>query len=521
MKIRKSLLIPVLALVFAGTSFAGEPFMKHVDDSAWELSKYARWDRTDDGATQLIVEIKPGDTIINNTYGAVLPLDLSKWKGKQIVISGMISGKDIPEQKEAHRCAKIMLFHKGKNGGSYHTSSSALWGTFDSVRQELSFIVPEEVGENTLMAGIQNNHGTARLSKLKIEERDLYPAPFTLPENFRCEYTDRVLKAPRLRGAGCISTLSAKDAADLRAEGANLLRWWINWDLKNPSSIDRTLDYLASQLPVYEKLGFKLIPILTKHPGARFRTPLLLGIKATDKSKNQENLRMFFEKQYLDEYIAIWKKIAKRFKGSSVIHAYSLMNEPTQYGTVPYNYLYCQYMAAKAIREVDPEVPVILSANEWDSPEAFAYLVPLPMKDVIYEVHMYHPHSYTHQGVGSRPGGKPGSYITYPGRIGDRDYTRAQLMKDLKPVIDFQKKYGARIYVGEYSVVRYSPGGAKYLKDLTSVFDELGWDTAYHCFREWENWSFEHPADGSIHVPSPEPTDRQLILRKYWSANDR
>ena len=94
-------------------------------------------------------------------------------------------------------------------------------------------------------------------------------------------------------------------------------------------------------------------------------------------------------------------------------------------------------------------------------------------------------------------------------------------MKDLKPVIDFQKKYGARIYVGEYSVVRYSPGGAKYLKDLTSVFDELGWDTAYHCFREWENWSFEHPADGSIHVPSPEPTDRQLILRKYWSANGR
>lgn len=28
---------------------------------------------------------------------------------------------------------------------------------------------------------------------------------------------------------------------------------------------------------------------------------------------------------------------------------------------------------------------------------------------------------------------------------------------------------------------------AKYLKDLTPVFDELGWDAAYHCFREWEN----------------------------------
>lgn len=255
------------------------------------------------------------------------------------------------------------------------------------------------------MAGLQNNRGTVRISGLRIEERDLYPLPFQLPENFRCEYTERVTKSPVLRGAGIRSDSTRKDAADLAAYGANLMRWWIRWDVNQPETLKRSLDRLETMLPEYEKLGLKLIPVLAQVPGERYRKPLLLGVDAKEESgRSKDNFRMFFEKKYLDEYVAIWKTIAKRFKDSPAIHGYTLMNEPTQYGSAPYNYLYCQYLAAKAIREIDPEVPLYISANDWDNPIGFSYLKPLPFKNILYEVHMYQPHSYTHQGSAQASG---------------------------------------------------------------------------------------------------------------------
>ncbi len=231
---------------------------------------------------------------------------------------------------------------------------------------------------------------------------------------------------------------------------------------------------------------------------------------------------MFFEKKYLDEYVAIWKKIVTRFKGSPVICGYTLMNEPTQYGSVPYNYLYCQYLAVKAIREIDPEIPLCISPNEWGCPIGFSYLKPLPFKNLIYEVHMYEPHNYTHQGVGdSIRDIRAGRFISYPGMIGGTDYNRARLRKILQPVVDFQKKYGAKIYCGEFSVIRWAPGGAQYLEDLCSIFEELGWDWAYHCHREWYNWSLEYPSSSLDNKPAKTPTDRQQVLRRYWSENSK
>ena len=228
----------------------------------------------------------------------------------------------------------------------------------------------------------------------------------------------------------------------------------------------------------------------------------------------------FFEKQYLDEYLNVWKKIARRFKGSPVIHGYSVMNEPSQSGRVVYDYLLCQYLAAKAIREIDPDIPVFIAANNWDKPDAFPYLKPLPLKNIYYEVHMYDPYAYTHQGVGTTIENiKKGKYFVYPGKIGGSFYNRATLRNILQPVVDFQKKYGAKIYCGEFSVIRWAPGAAQYLEDLCSIFEELGWDWAYHCYREWENWSFEYPDSFQEKTPAKSPTARHLVLRKYWKRN--
>lgn len=521
---QKNLCLCVLTM-FCVVGLAGKTpeknFLEKTSNRSWNLTEYASWTRLPDGETALRIRIAPQDPIRDFTYGAHLKLDLSRYKGKQIVISANISAKNVPSNPKSHCCVKLMLMHRDNAGIRYTASSTGLWGTFENRREELGFFVSDPVGENTLLVGIQNNRGEVLVSGLKIEEQDLYPPPVPVPENFRCEYSDELRSLPPLRGAGLPSISSLQDARDLAKEGANLIRWWIRWDPEKPETLDRALDRLEAFLPEYRKLHIKLIPVLNSIPGGRYHKPVRLGINPDNaKGRSLNNYRLFFEKQYLDEYLNVWKKIARRFKGSPVIHGYSVMNEPSQSGRVVYDYLLCQYLAAKAIREIDPDIPVFIAANNWDKPDAFPYLKPLPLKNIYYEVHMYDPYAYTHQGVGTTIENiKKGKYFVYPGKIGGSFYNRATLRNILQPVVDFQKKYGAKIYCGEFSVIRWAPGAAQYLEDLCSIFEELGWDWAYHCYREWENWSFEYPDSFQEKTPAKSPTARHLVLRKYWKRN--
>ena len=60
------------------------------------------------------------------------------------------------------------------------------------------------------------------------------------------------------------------------------------------------------------------------------------------------------------------------------------------------------------------------------------------------------------------------------------------------PVRAFEKRHGAKIYVGEFSAPAWAPGADRYIADCIALFREYGWDWTYHAFREWEGWSVEH-----------------------------
>ncbi len=517
------LLLLLLSFVTGAGAREQKVFFAGDKNANWSLSEYASWVELPDGNTALEIRIPRNAPIQNITYGASRELDLRSFRGKQIVISGTVSAKEVPERNEGHRCVKLMLYHRGKTGNRYIPSSYRLWGSFPESRLELAFTVPEDVGKNTLMVGVQHNTGVVLAKDLKLEVKEFYPAPVPIPDHFRCEYSDAVRNAPRLRGAGLISTATPEDIRSLADNGANLVRWWIRYDNNDRTlkSLDQALDRLESLLPEFEKGNLKVIPVLNNLPGGRFAKPVMLGINAADElSRSQSNFQIFFDRELLDLYVRIWEKTAQRFRNSPVIYGYSVMNEPSQFGKVPYDYLYCQYLAAKAIRRIDPEKPIYIAANNWDKADAFAYLKPLPLKNILYEVHMYTPHGYTHQGVGATIENiKRGKFFAYPGKIGDMEYNRAILRQTLQPAVDFQKKYGAKIYCGEFSVIRWAPGGAQYLEDLCSIFEELGWDWSYHCHREWMNWSFEYPSSYGSNKPAQEPTDRQKVLQRYWKKN--
>ena len=105
----------------------------------------------------------------------------------------------------------------------------------------------------------------------------------------------------------------------------------------------------------------------------------------------------------------------------------------------------------------------------------------------------------------------PASARKYP----DGGWNREQLRKILQPVRAFQQKYGAKILVGEFSVTRWAPGGAEYLQDCISLFEEYGWDWCYHAFREWHGWSVEHSDDPRNLSPVPHTFRKQVLLDAF------
>ena len=66
------------------------------------------------------------------------------------------------------------------------------------------------------------------------------------------------------------------------------------------------------------------------------------------------------------------------------------------------------------------------------------------------------------------------------------------------------------MYLGEFSAIRWAPGDSayNYLQDLIDIFEEHGWDWAYHAFREWDGWSVEHGPDPKDHARAKTPTAR-------------
>ena len=100
--------------------------------------------------------------------------------------------------------------------------------------------------------------------------------------------------------------------------------------------------------------------------------------------------------------------------------------------------------------------------------------------------------------------------LSTTGRPFDKDCLRSAV----RGAREFQLKYGARIYAGEFSAVAWAEGAENYLRDCISLFGEYGWDWTYHAFREWEGWSVEHETagPGSPSLPSADNPRRRALL---------
>ena len=144
-----------------------------------------------------------------------------------------------------------------------------------------------------------------------------------------------------------------------------------------------------------------------------------------------------------------------------------------------------------------------------------------PINDpyIIYGVHMYLPHEYTHQGIHGRQLG-----IKYPGTVSFSFWDKKQLEKSMMPAIEFQKKYNVLIWVGEFSAARWADGANQYLSDLIDIFDKHGWGWAYFQYKSWHGWD---PGYDSVYSTNEDArqhyvgrdTERWKLLRKAFAKN--
>ncbi len=476
-----------------------------------------------DGVFTVTIPKTPG--ITNETRGIRLKR-AAKFAGKSVRIRAEMRWRNIESDAVGpHVGGKILSAFRKADGSAEYYFSRILTGNSKDWEEVSTFCsFPADLKSASVAFGIQQAWGVLEIRNPTWEYVLMPQNSIKLPENFRCEYSPAVKAWPIRRGvmSPVPKRITEQDIRDLAAWNVNLIRYQMVMtdgvrnvaDLKEYNAyLDVCLDKLDELTPLLKKHNIKVVIAMMRPPGGRYRESGLLGTAGSEAAKAYGNDARFLimeEPAYRQAFLDCWKHIATRYKGNPVVYGYDLVNEPVQIGPAKFNWWDLQYDAAKAIRAIDPETPIVIEGNDWDSSAGFVNMTPLPLKNIIYQFHMYIPGEYTHQGVQDKP--YADSFPEKSWDYRDRGWNREKLRDAMQPVIDFQKKYGAKIFAGEFSASIWAPGAAAYLADVIAVFEENKWDWTYHAFREWEGWSLEHAGTPNDIRPSSENDRKKVVL---------
>lgn len=446
----------------------------------------------------------------------VRELPAAAMRGCVIACSAWVKAEKVSERPQSWNGVKFMVPVEAPSGRQWPQAKIGT-GSFDWMQARFTVRVPADAEKMSLMLGLEAVTGKVWFDDVKITIARLPSSAKPKPASVMHRGHD----LPRLRGA-MVSPRSLTEA-DLRTFGqewnANLVRWqlirfskpgatttldeWDRW-------LEEELKRLDAMLPLCEKYGLYVALDLHSPPGG----------EGTSGGYAGSDAGLFTDKACQDRFVKAWEGMASRYKGKKAIWGFDLANEPvedTWTGECD-DWQALAERTAKAVRAIDPDRTLIVEPAEWGGPSGLRNLVPIGVPNVVYSVHMYLPHEFTHQGVHG-----PSGPIRYPGEIGGKQWDKAALREALRPAIEFQTAYNVHIYIGEFSAIRWAPDQSafRYLKDLIEVMEELGWDWSYHAFREWTGWSVEHGEDRADDKPAAKPTTRQELLKGWLAKNKK
>jgi hypothetical protein len=236
----------------------------------------------------------------------------------------------------------------------------------------------------------------------------------------------------------------------------------------------------------------------------------------------------------------MWRYTAEHYRDNPYVVGYKLMVEPNvagilfdmwepeefyrRHGGTLYDWNQLYPRIVEAIREVDPDTPILVNAEGFSAIEWLPYLVPLDQPGIVYIAHQYHPYEqYTNQ--------EPGLENEYPGYYdvdydGARDHFDRAWLEELLSTLDaYSAEYGVPVGVDEFGVVRYAPNAAGYMDDLMGYFEQRGinyslweWSTSWEAFVEEVNhFNFRYGTD--VNSRQDTPSDLQDVILSYWGLN--
>ena len=443
-----------------------------------------------------------------------LPLPVEKIRGARLRCSARILARDVGRPPNPWNGVKFMLQLVTPEGSQW-LQRNGVFGTFDWKPVEFRADVAREVTQAWLVLGLESVTRKAGFDDIRIRI-DLPPR--TRPAGRPAGPPYKGHSLDRLRGAVIGPRVTEADLRVLGGEWkANHVRWQLIWGGFPRSPADKgdlaaydawlegALERLDGLLPVCRGLGLLVLIDLHTPPGGR---------------NDANECRLFHEKRFQDKFLEIWDRIARRYKGNEAVWGYDLVNEPVE-GDMGEGLMEWQELAeltAKRVRAIDPAHAIVIEPAPWGSPGSLAHFAPIDVPGVVYSVHMYMPHKFTHQGVYDNPRG-----LEYPGVIEGKRWDKERLRGALKPALDFQRDFGVHMYIGEFSAIRWAPGesACTYLRDVIEIMEEYGWDWAYHAFREWDGWSVEHGPDPKDRSRAETPTSRQRLLCSWFAKNSR
>jgi len=138
------------------------------------------------------------------------------------------------------------------------------------------------------------------------------------------------------------------------------------------------------------------------------------------------------------------------------------------------------------VRKNDPSRWIVMNPGPGGGLKGYHNYQPFEDDKIVYGAHMYAPIQYTHQGSRYKQNFKTHEY---PGKIKGEYWDKDTLRDALSEVRAFQEAHGKLIWIGEFSTVRWSPGGRQYLLDVVEIFNSYGWGWAYHSYNAAQSWN--------------------------------
>ena len=259
---------------------------------------------------------------------------------------------------------------------------------------------------------------------------------------------------------------------------ANVVRWQL-YSPRNYSTLDSFDIWLNGKITELDNAFNLCEPLGIK---------LLIDMHYTPLGSDSNGTVVFYNLAANDKLVAAWQTLVTRYKDRTNLYGYDLINEPIQKNPpTVLDFKSTEIKIGNAIRAIDRKTPIFISVDPGDNPGGFVSFTPVPLTNVVYEVHMYEPHEYTHQLVNSA---YPTAY-TYPGVVNGVMTDKNRLISYLGAVRTFQTNYSARIFVGEFSAARWASGAATYLRDCMDIFESYGWSWTYHAYKEAKTWNLE------------------------------